>query len=559
MKGIDHSVLTMHDIAALAKRRAEDIGVTIEFGSPTTTPSCSGNRVLTFPTLTFPLTEEEAIKIRHSLIHEPLHVLRYKTFILLGKYPNLDDKCALLWNFVEDNTMEKLHAEKYAGDATDIGKGMNLLVRDRVNDLKAATIVEEDDIKTAAVMGLCIEARSSWDRLGTEHKIPFYNAIPLESKKLLAELVKEGWADKMDACTTEESVEKFTIDLYNRVFNRPLQTDNPTPKKKEVAADGSKEENDDNLKRVNWEDFKLTGDGIGGSALWIDWTGKNGEPKFTPHPDNKVIDLKKRGANYNNLYESHQEYIDTSTDSAILGNQIRKHLYTMTRKSLQTEKISGKLHKANLYRVAVPNVRGDWNKRIFKRRIDGLAIDTAVTVLVDWSGSMSGTKKKVAAQSAQRLLKVFDKALHIPVEVLAFGTKSATFNVGVVKAFNDKSYTQEDIAKRFRAMSSLASGNQDADAILVAQSRLRKRKEKRKILLVMSDGSPSAAWYCDADAGLRYVVNDIKKHTSTELYGIGIKDSSVKRFYGDNAKIVNNLEELNAVVLETIKRGVEHE
>jgi len=189
-----------------------------------------------------------------------------------------------------------------------------------------------------------------------------------------------------------------------------------------------------------------------------------------------------------------------------------------------------------------------------------MALDTAVTVLVDWSGSMSGTKKEVAAQSAQRLLKVFDKALHIPVEVLCFGTKSNAFNVGVVKAFNDKNYTQEAIAKRFKTMSSFASGNQDADAILVAHSRLRKRKEKRKILLVLSDGSPSAAYhYGDAESGLRYVVNEIKKHTSTELYGIGIKDSAVTRFYGDNAKVVNNLNELNAVVLETIKRGVEHE
>ena len=92
-----------------------------------------------------------------------------------------------------------------------------------------------------------------------------------------------------------------------------------------------------------------------------------------------------------------------------------------------------------------------------------------------------------------------------------------------------------------------------------AAQRTLARKEKRKILMVLSDGLPSASAkgrFKTPELMLKAVTDDLRHHPALDVYGIGIQDSSVKKFYGENAQVVRDTNKLSDVVLNTLKEGL---
>jgi cobalamin biosynthesis protein CobT len=195
----------------------------------------------------------------------------------------------------------------------------------------------------------------------------------------------------------------------------------------------------------------------------------------------------------------------------------------------------------------------DWNFRIFKKKDDVKKLNTAVSILVDWSGSMcSGNKKPLAVQAVTQCNKIFSDILHVPVEIAAFEYSRKPFHL-IVKEF-DKQITPVEIGQAFTYFDQFSSCNGDAHNVVCAAERLSRRKEKRKIILVMSDGQPSAGGD-DPDAELRTVVKDLR-NSGIDVYGIGMEDTSVTRYYGSNAKIVNNMSDISDVLLKTFQEDI---
>jgi len=94
----------------------------------------------------------------------------------------------------------------------------------------------------------------------------------------------------------------------------------------------------------------------------------------------------------------------------------------------------------------------------------------------------------------------------------------------------------------------LLKENIDGEAILWALKRLNARPEKRKILMVISDGAPvddssiSVNVKSFLDAHLRQVIAQIEGSRSVELLAIGI-GHDVKRYY-QNAVTIRDIGEL---------------
>jgi cobalamin biosynthesis protein CobT len=84
------------------------------------------------------------------------------------------------------------------------------------------------------------------------------------------------------------------------------------------------------------------------------------------------------------------------------------------------------------------------------------------------------------------------------------------------------------------------SGNPDGENILWAYDRLAKRKERKKLLIVMSDGSPAAS---KGGYGItKYteeVIREIEASKDIEIYGLGLCCDSVKHFYKSNSERIN--------------------
>lgn len=226
----------------------------------------------------------------------------------------------------------------------------------------------------------------------------------------------------------------------------------------------------------------------------------------------------------------------------------------------------GKLNSSALARLRT----GD--DRVFRQRHENTTNDVAVSLVVDASGSMSGSKIHTAAASAYALSSVLDR-LKITHEVICFttggqvdvskmreqekkyGVRYARYEalyMPIVKGYGER--LQTETKKRFAWLpnGSFFANNVDGECVDVAYRRLQQRKEKGKIMIVLSDGMPSAGGG-GADLS-RHLKDTVKKIESsgTKVIGIGIQSTAVKSFYSKNI-VVNNVEDLPKGVISELR------
>ena len=102
----------------------------------------------------------------------------------------------------------------------------------------------------------------------------------------------------------------------------------------------------------------------------------------------------------------------------------------------------------------------------------------------------------------------------------------------------------------------LLKENIDGEAILWAFNRLKKRKEERKILMVISDGAPVDDSTLSVNSGdflekhLKKIVKFIEEKTETEILAIGI-GHDVSRYYKRAIKITD-VNELGDVMISQL-------
>ncbi len=218
----------------------------------------------------------------------------------------------------------------------------------------------------------------------------------------------------------------------------------------------------------------------------------------------------------------------------------------------------GKLANSRLYRVGLPPIdSGEWNSRVFKKRTADVDIlNTAVFVLSDASGSMGGVKYETAARACGLINDAFGNVLHVPLSIAAFTSFGETPVIGVMKEFNER-VTDDQMAERFYDFLDRMSGNNDADVVLWAYHEILKRPEKRKIIIVLSDGSP-ADGIGDPFYALQTVTKQILQEGRVDLYGIGIMDNNVQHFYPKN-KVINNISELEPALVDVMGKALTKE
>ena len=229
---------------------------------------------------------------------------------------------------------------------------------------------------------------------------------------------------------------------------------------------------------------------------------------------------------------------------------------------------SGRLHAANLSRLAFND------DRVFSRKHESMSKDVAVELVVDASGSMSGSKIHTAAQAAYALSSVLDR-LSIKNEVICFTTKdiggaqkemqkqmSETgirfsrmegLYMPVLKEYNERTQAT-NVKERFGWLpnTNILRSNVDGECVEIAARRLMARKESGKIMIVLSDGYPAAAGSRgDLEQHLVRVVKDVSA-SGVKVVGIGIESNAVQKFYPKNL-VLNNVEELPTAVIKELR------
>ena len=202
--------------------------------------------------------------------------------------------------------------------------------------------------------------------------------------------------------------------------------------------------------------------------------------------------------------------------------------------------------------------------------------DTTLTILLDNSGSMRGNPIVMSAMACEIIAEILEK-FSIKTEIIGFTTSDwkggrvrklwetsgRKKNPGrlnelrhiIYKSFN-QSFKKSKINLGLMLKEGILKENIDGEALLFARSRLSQQSEKRKILMVISDGTPvDDSTTCNNDGDilsdhLRHVINMIEKRGKIEIIGVGIGHAT-DEFY-KNSITIRALEDLGDVMIDKI-------
>ncbi len=255
-----------------------------------------------------------------------------------------------------------------------------------------------------------------------------------------------------------------------------------------------------------------------------------------------------------------------------LANKLQRQLLAKQNRSWNFDLEEGLLDSSKLPRVIID----PYNSLSFKKEKDFEFKDTIVTLLIDNSGSMRGRPITIAAICADILSRTLERC-SVKVEILGFTTKNWKGGKSreewnkkgkpkfpgrlndlrhIIYKSADTHWRQSKKNLGLMLKEGLLKENIDGEAITWAFNRLNKRKEERKILMVISDGAPVDDSTLSVNSGdflekhLKKIVNYIENNSQIEILAIGI-GHDVSRYYKKAIKITD-VQELGDVMISQL-------
>ena len=255
-----------------------------------------------------------------------------------------------------------------------------------------------------------------------------------------------------------------------------------------------------------------------------------------------------------------------------LANKLQRQLLAKQNRAWEFDLEEGLLDSSKLTRIIID----PQNSLSFKKEKNLEFKDTVVTLLIDNSGSMRGRPITIAAICADILSRTLERC-SVKVEILGFTTKNwkggksreewnsknKPKNPGrlndlrhIIYKSADSHWRQSKNNLGLMLKEGLLKENIDGEAISWAFNRIKKRKEERKILMVISDGAPVDDSTLSVNSGdflekhLKKIVKFIEIKTDIEILAIGI-GHDVSRYYSKAIKITD-VQELGDVMISQL-------
>jgi len=255
-----------------------------------------------------------------------------------------------------------------------------------------------------------------------------------------------------------------------------------------------------------------------------------------------------------------------------LANKLQRQLLAKQNRAWEFDLEEGLLDSAKLTRVIIDPC----NSLSFKKEKELDFKDTIVTLLIDNSGSMRGRPITIAALCADILSRTLERC-SVKVETLGFTTKNwkggksrEEWNKNnkpkkpgrlndlrhIIYKSADMQWRQSKDNLGLMLKEGLLKENIDGEAISWAYTRLKKRREERKILMVISDGAPVDDSTLSVNSGdflekhLKKIVKFIENKDDIEILAIGI-GHDVSRYYKRAIKITD-VQELGDVMISQL-------
>jgi len=557
-------------------------------------------KTIYLPKITSLTTDIELKEMMASVDHEVAHD-RYSSFVVLKeKSPDPRSLLLFVWNFLEDSRVNNIEAREYQGFRENWDESSSILID------KIFTRAKKEGT-TVSKLTTSLLYWESTVSAGVFPTIELITSKTKPNKKILD--VLNNFTNRLIDChfildkrLGTEATHDLAVDILEKLQEECGEEFKPKPKPAEGDEDGDKPtptsskesgggdeksdkddsspKKDDEYKIIN---LKLTEEDLAKFSITLPEhgeemgkTGINFEPvrsserhwDLTDYSKFIVIDYPKslgpekyltsNGKTKEFLKEYELRVEPKLISQENFAQQVRKLIQIRSKAQMQYGVKKGKLDQSRLSRICF-NAPG-FNERVFKNKIENKILDAAVTVLVDMSGSMNGTKVQYALASTLLVNEVCS-TLNIPVEILGFTDGyNASMEIApvmfVYKNFSDLRIDNERIKGCFSMSSLFMYGNPDGENILWAHDRLIKRKEKKKLMIVMSDGSPAAS---KSSVGLENftlkAIQEIEASKNVDIYGLGLCSNAVEYFYKSRS-VVNNPEDIPSKLLELIERKI---
>ena len=255
-----------------------------------------------------------------------------------------------------------------------------------------------------------------------------------------------------------------------------------------------------------------------------------------------------------------------------LANKLQRKLLAKQNRSWNFDLEEGLLDTSKLPRI----IMDPFNSLSFKKEKDIEFKDTLVTILIDNSGSMRGKPISVAAICADILSRTLERCM-VKVEILGFTTKHWKGGLSrekwmkndkprfpgrlndlrhIIYKSADSQWRQSKNNMGLMLKEGLLKENIDGEALKWAFNNMSKRKEDRKILMVISDGAPvddstlSTNTSDYLETNLKKTVKWIESKSNIELLAIGI-GHDVTRYYKRAVKITD-VQDLGDVMINQL-------
>lgn len=237
------------------------------------------------------------------------------------------------------------------------------------------------------------------------------------------------------------------------------------------------------------------------------------------------------------------------------------------------DKEAGRINPRMLHRLAAPRAENAGNDRIFRERVRTKRLHTAVTLLIDQSGSMAGPKMNLARNTALVFCEALSR-VDIPCSVVGFSTKNVRHYASNTEAKTGMSFGElvrayritplhhihfkhfhesfRAVSGRFDSMAALL-GTPLGESMLFAARELLCRREERKVLFVLTDGRPEVGLGNDS-ATFQHAKDSVKRveQAGIDVALVGILEDCVTDLH-HRSVVVNALDELPKTVMRQLQ------
>ena len=220
------------------------------------------------------------------------------------------------------------------------------------------------------------------------------------------------------------------------------------------------------------------------------------------------------------------------------------------------------------------------NSSIYKLEKKNIEKNTIVSLLMDNSGSMRGKPIITSALTSEILTHTLEKC-NVNVEILGFTTnewkggrskkkweglerpsKPGRLNdlLHIIYKDADSPWSLSKKNLGLILKEGLLKENIDGEALIWASSRLKRRNEKKKILIVISDGAPVDDSTLSVNSPgilenhLREVVSEIEQEGKINLVAIGI-GHDVSKYY-KKAFTIDSPDKLGDIIIENLAKNL---